>query len=85
MAKVVLTSGMARQFTGGETEFDIEATNVRGIMRALESRFPGLGTLVQNEMAIAIDGEIFQEPYLESVNADSEVFLLPKLGGGLER
>jgi hypothetical protein len=33
-------------------------------------------------MAIAIDGEIFQDPYLEPVGADSELYILPKIGGG---
>ena len=30
----------------------------------------------------AIDGEIFQDPYLEPIEPDSEVFVLPKIGGG---
>ena len=33
-------------------------------------------------MAVAIDGEIYQDPYPETIDADSEVYFLPKIGGG---
>ena len=33
-------------------------------------------------MAVAIDGEIFQDAYAASLSPDSEVFLIPKIGGG---
>ena len=33
-------------------------------------------------MAVAIDGEIFQDAYAEKLAPDSEVFLIPKIGGG---
>ncbi len=82
MARVVLTSDMARQYTSGQTEIEVEGANVRAIVRALEDLYPGLGERVQTEMAIAIDGELFQDPYLESVEPDSELFVLPKIGGG---
>lgn len=82
MAKVVLTSDMARQYTSGQTEIDVEGADVRAIVRALEARFPGLGERVHTEMAIAIDGELFQDPFLEPVEPNSELFVLPKIGGG---
>lgn len=82
MAKVVLTSGISKQYTSGQTEIEVEGANVRAIVRALEDRFPGLGERIEAEMAIAIDGEIFQDPYLEPVERDSELFVLPKIGGG---
>jgi hypothetical protein len=33
-------------------------------------------------MAVAIDGEIFQDAYLAPLRPDSEVVLIPKIGGG---
>ena len=33
-------------------------------------------------MAVAIDGEIFQDAYLAAFNPDSEIYLIPKIGGG---
>ena len=82
MAKVVLTASISSEYTSGQAEIEVEGANVRAIVRALEDRFPGLGERIQTEMAIAIDGEIFQDPFLEPVEPDSEVFVLPKIGGG---
>ena len=48
----------------------------------LEQRFPGLGKQVEDSMAIAIDGEIYQDAYSAPLNPDSEIVLIPKIGGG---
>ena len=48
----------------------------------LERRYPGLGHQIDEGMAIAIDGEIFQDAYLEKLKPDSEIVLIPKIGGG---
>lgn len=82
MAKVVLTSDLSQQFTGGQTEFEVDAHDVRSVVRALEAQFPGLGAALEAGMAVAIDGEIYQDPYLEPIRAESEVYFLPRIGGG---
>jgi len=33
-------------------------------------------------MAVAIDGEIFQDAYQVKLNPGSEIVLIPKIGGG---
>ena len=33
-------------------------------------------------MAVAIDGQIYQETLLEPIGPDSEVFILPQIAGG---
>jgi hypothetical protein len=33
-------------------------------------------------MAVAIDGEIYQDAYLASLKPESELYLIPKIGGG---
>ena len=82
MAIVRLTSGLANQYSSGVSEINLDVRNVRGLIAALDERFPGIGAELEREMAIAIDGQIFQEPYLESIDADSEVYFLPRIGGG---
>lgn len=82
MVKVVLTSGTAQQFTDGQTAVHVTANNVRQMVQALEAGFPGLGTAIQQTMSVAIDGVILPDPFLEAVNEDSEIFILPKIGGG---
>jgi sulfur-carrier protein len=83
MPRVVLSSGSAAQrFADGRTEFEVEATTFRRLVLELEQRFPGLGKQVEESMAIAIDGEIFQDAYAAKLNPDSEIYLIPKIGGG---
>jgi molybdopterin converting factor small subunit len=80
---VVLSSGSASlSLTGGVTEFEVEATTFRRLILELERRFPGLGTQVEESMAVAIDGEIFQDAYSAELRPDSEIVLIPKIGGG---
>jgi hypothetical protein len=33
-------------------------------------------------MAVAIDGEIYQDAYAAELRPDSEIVLIPKIGGG---
>ena len=69
-------------FTDGVTEVDVEADTVGRLIAALEARFPGLGEFVDRRMAIAIDGEIHQNSWTSSIGPASEVYLIPKIGGG---
>ena len=78
----VMTGIAARRFTGGLSEFDVEANTVRRMITELDRRFPGLGHQIDEGMAVAIDGEIFQYAYQAQLNPDSEVVLIPKIGGG---
>jgi hypothetical protein len=82
MPRVVISGQAARRFTGGASEFDVEATNFRRLVLELDRRFPGLGHQVEEGMAVAIDGEIYQDAYLAPLNPESEIYLIPKIGGG---
>ena len=82
MAHVVSISERVRGFTGGLGAFDVEANTVGRLIAELEHRFPGLGAHVEKNMAIAIDGEIFQDAFAAPLGARSEVVLIPKISGG---
>ena len=82
MPRVTIAGIAARRFTGGQSEFEIEANTVRRMITELDRRFPGLGHQIDEGMAVAIDGEIFQDAYQAPLNPDSEVVLIPKIGGG---
>ncbi|MDR3508536.1 MAG: MoaD/ThiS family protein [Caulobacteraceae bacterium] len=81
MAHVSISSD-GRGFTGGVAELEVEAPTVRRLILELDRRFPGLGNYVERRMAIAIDGEIHQDAYGAVLAPDSEVVLIPKIGGG---
>ena len=82
MAEVVLSREIARQFTDGEIRVSVEALTMRSIIRELDSNFPGLANVLNDGMAVAIDGQIFQDFFLEEVKPDSEVCFLPAIEGG---
>jgi hypothetical protein len=71
-----------RRFIGDVTELEMEANNFRHLILELDRRFPGLGRQIEESMAVAIDGEIFQDAYLVPLNPESEIYLIPKIGGG---
>lgn len=81
MAHVTIPSALLPE-TGGVDELDLDVPNVRALYRALDERWPGVGTRLREESAIAIDGEIIQEPMLETLDPESEVHFLPPLAGG---
>ena len=82
MARVVLSREMGRRYAGGEIELDVEAADIRQLLRAIEARYPGLGTALGAGLAVAIDGEIHADPLLEPLGPDCEVHFLPPIEGG---
>jgi len=82
MPRIVISGSSCRQYTGGRTEFDVKAGTFLRLVRELDEMFPGLGHQVEESMAIAIDGEIFQDAYGASFDQDSEIVLFPKIAGG---
>jgi len=82
MPKVVISGTSCQRFTGGRTELEVAATNFRRLVLELDQRFPGLGKQVEDSMAVAIDGEIYQDAYSVALHPDSEIYLIPKIAGG---
>ena len=79
---VVLSMGASFDHTGGVKEFDLDAKDVRGIIKILEERFPGLGEFLEEETMVAIDGEIFESALYQRLRDGCEVYFLPKLEAG---
>jgi molybdopterin converting factor small subunit len=78
----VFLSGRLRSLAGGVGEIEIDAANVRELLRALERHLPGIEKRVEEGLAIAIDGDVIQEPMLEPVGPRSEIHFLPPIQGG---
>lgn len=74
--------GNLRQFTGGVVSLDIEAGNVRQLFAALAARFPELAPHLEQGLAVAIDGQIYQDALFQPIGADSDVHILPQIAGG---
>ena len=83
MARIILTDSLSKQFTDGNSDFEIVAPSVRSLIKELDNRYPGLGTQISDgTLSVAIDGDIYQDAFLEELQPDSEVAFLPKIGGG---
>jgi len=81
MARVVLVGNLA-QLTGGVADFQLSATSVKQLFQQLIELHPALGRALDDGIAVAIDGQIFQDALFEPIGPDSEVFLLPQIAGG---
>ena len=83
MVRVLLTDSLSKSYTGGVSEFEIFVSHVRHLIRQLDETYPGLGTEINNgALSISIDGDIYQDAFIEDLQPDSEVTFLPKIGGG---
>ena len=81
MARVVLVGNLA-QLTGGVAEFQLSATSVKQLFHQLAELHPALAPHLEEGVAVAIDGQIYQDTLHEPIAPDSEVFVLPQIAGG---
>lgn len=80
MAQVTFPDSLLA-IASGEREVEVVAENYRDLVKAVDARFPGMAAAVA-EMAVAIDGQIYQDAFLEPLQADSEVFFMQRIEGG---
>jgi molybdopterin synthase sulfur carrier subunit len=82
MARVILTRSFADLYAKGQVEHDVPGLRVRHLVQGLDQRFPGIGRYLSDGVAVAIDGVIHQNAFLEEVGLDSEVCFMPAIEGG---
>ena len=81
MPRVVLVGNLA-QITGGVAEFQLSATSVKQLFEQLTALHPALEPHLAEGVAVAIDGQIYQDALFQPIGPNSEVFLLPQIAGG---
>jgi molybdopterin converting factor small subunit len=81
MARVTLVGNLA-QIAGGVAEYDLSVTSVKQLFEQLAELHPMLGRHLEDGVAVAIDGQNYQDALLEPIGSDSEVFVLPQIAGG---
>lgn len=82
MANVTFVTSICDEFTQGIEAVEVTAETVFQLVRALDARFPGLGDFIEKRASIAVDGEVVQL-WTHALTTQSDVFLFPKIGGGL--
>ena len=81
MARVVLIGNLA-QLTGGVAEFQISATSVKQLFDQLIALHPAIRPHLEEGVAVAIDGQIYQDALFQPIGPDSDVHILPQIAGG---
>ncbi len=71
-----------RQFTDGVACLDVDARSVQQVLRILGDKFPALAPHLEAGVAIAIDGQIYQDALFQEIGPDSDVHILPMIAGG---
>ena len=80
MAKVAFPDSFVA-FTQGEREYHTQAENYRDLVAELRARWPGLADSLEHT-AVAIDGQVYQDAFLEAISPNSEVFFMARIEGG---
>ena len=81
MVHVTLTGNLVL-VTGGVAKIEVEASNIRQLFKALEAQFPDLEPHLKDGVAVAVDGQIFQDTWFEPIADGSDVHVLPAIAGG---
>ena len=80
MARVVFPDHL-RQHTNGTEEVSVECNTYRALVKQLEIKFPGIEEVLE-KTAVAIDGQIYQDAWLEPIQPNAEVFFMHRIEGG---
>ena len=75
-------SGSFRDAADGAVSVSIEAATIRELLRKLVERYPRMQSLVEEGVAVSINGEIFRDNWGEAIPEGAEIFLLPRIQGG---
>jgi len=81
MAKVFFPDYL-QAYCNNHRQLEIPASTYRELVQLLDDRFPGIGPVLMERVAVAIDGHICHEPYLEKIAANSEVYFLHPIAAG---
>ena len=66
----------------GCANLTVAAQNYRALLEELTQRLPQLTQEVLTPLALVIDGEIVQEPFLAGFSAEAELHFIEKIAAG---
>lgn len=79
--RVTLT-GALPPHTSGELTLELNVSTMRGLLRELNERYPGIEEVLEEDTAVAIDGVIHEIIYTQPLPPGCEVFFIPRLESG---
>ena len=81
MARVFFPDHLT-QHTAGVRELEVDTSSFRDLVAKLDARFPGISAILIGKVAVAIDGHIIHDPFLDPIAPQSEVYFLHRIEGG---
>jgi len=78
-----------RKLTGGRDRVTVSGKNLREAIADLDRQFPGIGNQLLDDgdikasIAVSIDGEVGTNGVLDTIRANSEIFFMPSIAGGI--
>ena len=80
---------LLRPLVDGQRAVDLPGETVRDVLDALVARYPGVKDRIFDDegridlsLAVAVDGEVETHPLSYRVKPDSEMSIIPAIGGG---
>ena len=80
MALVCFNASLEKR--AGCASLQVVALNYRALLEELTQRLPQLTPEVLTPLALVIDGEIVQEPFLADFSAEAELHFIEKIAAG---
>ena len=65
-----------------ERQVEIDAKDIRELFRKLGERYPAMRDILENDVAVSVDGVIYRDNWSKDLPRDAEVFLMRRLSGG---
>ena len=81
MVKVTLWGALAA-LAEDQEHLEVEAKDIRELFRKLGERYPALQAVIENDVAVSIDGVIYRDTWSKELPEDAEIFLMRRLAGG---
>ena len=84
----VVIPALLESLCNGQRKLEVEATTLGETIRALDSECPGIydriveDGRVRPQLAIAVNGEVYQMPLHEKLRPGTELTVVPAIGGG---
>lgn len=87
MVKVVIPA-LLESLCSGQRKLEVAAATLGETLRKLDEHCPGIydriveDGRVRPQLAIAVNGEVYQMPLHERLKPDTELTIVPAIGGG---
>lgn len=81
MPKIHLWGGL-RPAADDAAWVEIEAATIRELLQKLEERYPRMLSLIEEGIAVSINGTIYQDSWSQVLPPDADIYLLPRIQGG---